>query len=104
MGRRAKSRIARQRIEVGLPLGKIVNARKEVFAELKVCHSSEVDYKLTKGDLQQPRLTVRGRQTTFHRPLLSQLPTRPHNILDGRCETVGSTQPQCGRGEERAFG
>ena len=33
---RAKARIARQRIEVGLPLGKIVNVRKEVFGELKV--------------------------------------------------------------------
>jgi U4/U6 small nuclear ribonucleoprotein PRP4 len=32
---RAKARIARQRIEVGLPLGKIVNVRKEVFSELK---------------------------------------------------------------------
>jgi len=35
---RAKSRIARQRIEVGLPLSKIVNVRKEVFGELKVGH------------------------------------------------------------------
>jgi hypothetical protein len=33
---RAKSRIARQRIDVGLPLSKIVNVRKEVFGELKV--------------------------------------------------------------------
>ncbi|GFZ49087.1 Uncharacterized WD repeat-containing protein [Saitozyma sp. JCM 24511] len=32
---RAKTRIARQRIEVNLPLGKIVNARKELFSELK---------------------------------------------------------------------
>lgn len=34
--RRAQKRIARQRIEVGLPLGKIVNARKELYQELKV--------------------------------------------------------------------
>lgn len=33
---RAKARIARQRIEVGLPLSKIVNARKEIYSELKV--------------------------------------------------------------------
>ena len=33
---RAKSRIARQRIEVGLPLSKIVNVRKELYSELKV--------------------------------------------------------------------
>lgn len=32
---RAKTRIARQRIEVNLPLGKILNARKELFSELK---------------------------------------------------------------------
>ena len=36
--RRARARLARQRIEVGLPLGKIVNVRKEVFSELKVGH------------------------------------------------------------------
>ncbi|KAL7423296.1 hypothetical protein Q5752_002597 [Cryptotrichosporon argae] len=32
---RARKRIARQRIEVGLPLGKIVNVRKAVFTDLK---------------------------------------------------------------------
>ncbi|WVF70118.1 hypothetical protein IAT40_004906 [Kwoniella sp. CBS 6097] len=32
---RARTRIARQRAETGLPLGKIVNLRKEVFSELK---------------------------------------------------------------------
>ncbi|WWC87166.1 uncharacterized protein L201_002052 [Kwoniella dendrophila CBS 6074] len=32
---RARKRIARQKIEVGLPLGKIVSLRKEVFTELK---------------------------------------------------------------------
>lgn len=32
----AQKRIARQRVEVNLPLSKIVNARKEVFNELKV--------------------------------------------------------------------
>ncbi|OCF59132.1 U4/U6 small nuclear ribonucleoprotein PRP4 [Kwoniella mangroviensis CBS 10435] len=32
---RARTRIARQRVEVGLPLGKIVSLRKEVFSELK---------------------------------------------------------------------
>ncbi|OCF37624.1 U4/U6 small nuclear ribonucleoprotein PRP4 [Kwoniella heveanensis BCC8398] len=32
---RARTRIARQRVETGLPLGKIVNQRKEVFSELK---------------------------------------------------------------------
>jgi U4/U6 small nuclear ribonucleoprotein PRP4 len=33
---RARKRLARQRIEVGLPLGKIVNARKELYQEMKV--------------------------------------------------------------------
>lgn len=33
---RARRRIARQRVEVNLPLGKILNVRKEVFGELKV--------------------------------------------------------------------
>ncbi|WVR04372.1 hypothetical protein IAU60_001374 [Kwoniella sp. DSM 27419] len=32
---RARTRLARQRVEAGLPLGKIVNLRKEVFQELK---------------------------------------------------------------------
>nr|XP_018265798.1 U4/U6 small nuclear ribonucleoprotein PRP4 [Kwoniella dejecticola CBS 10117]OBR87956.1 U4/U6 small nuclear ribonucleoprotein PRP4 [Kwoniella dejecticola CBS 10117] len=32
---KARTRIARQRVEVGLPLGKIVSLRKEVFSELK---------------------------------------------------------------------
>ncbi|WRT65074.1 uncharacterized protein IL334_002016 [Kwoniella shivajii] len=32
---KARTRIARQRVEVGLPLGKIVNLRKSVFSELK---------------------------------------------------------------------
>lgn len=34
---RARTRLAKQRIEVGLPLGKIVNARKALYQELKVC-------------------------------------------------------------------
>ena len=33
---RAKRRIARQRIEANLPLGRILDARKGIFAELKV--------------------------------------------------------------------
>ncbi|EIW68618.1 hypothetical protein TREMEDRAFT_69097 [Tremella mesenterica DSM 1558] len=32
---RARTRIARQRIEVSLPLGKIINARKDLFSSLK---------------------------------------------------------------------
>ncbi|KAK4686003.1 U4/U6 small nuclear ribonucleoprotein PRP4, partial [Tremellales sp. Uapishka_1] len=36
---RAKTRIARQRIDVSLPLSKIVNVRKELYTSLKVCFS-----------------------------------------------------------------
>ena len=41
---RARTRIAKQRIEVGLPLGKIVNARKTLYTEMKVsfrCQGSD---------------------------------------------------------------
>ena len=51
---RAKTRIARQRIEVNLPLGKIVNARKELFSELKtfsnlVPSSATIDHSPPSG-------------------------------------------------------
>jgi len=58
---RAKSRIARQRIEVGLPLSKIVNVRKEVFGELKVSPSTDElqSCAVLMTDIQQSRITVR---------------------------------------------
>lgn len=37
---RARARIARQRREYSVPLGKLVNARKELFKELKVRYAS----------------------------------------------------------------
>jgi hypothetical protein len=35
---RAQKRVAQQRIDSRMPLGRIIDIRKKVFAEVKVCH------------------------------------------------------------------
>jgi hypothetical protein len=57
---RARARIAKQRIEVGLPLSKIVNVRKELFKELKVGSQYRASRTVLMADVQQPRISVRG--------------------------------------------
>lgn len=102
----AQKRIARQRVEVSLPLSKIVNSRKEVFNELKV-NSEQKDGRpmLTcLTDVYQLGIAIRCRETTIHDPFLAKFQDGPNNLMDRRAQDVGHAKFERAVGETGPYG
>lgn len=58
---RAQQRVAQQRIDSRIPLGKLIDLRKKIFANVKVCISSLLRKEITVNDV------TRASQTWVHR-------------------------------------
>lgn len=95
---RAKRRILRQREEANTPLGRILDVRKSVFAELKVSWLFKYDRNACSSDLLKPSLMYPA-----NRPILHSARSLQTSVPCAACafRLIASTSAQA-RGAEQS--